>query len=118
MRVGKNLLSHRFGSLFPAPHLRPAQEEPLLGREAVDVCRARFALHRLLKREPRDLQTAEVSDRLTQNELAILVHADLFRPEAGKLLLYTSGALGVILGVYFGPPVFQVSLQIKLAGLI
>src|ERR1043166_4727651 len=118
MRVSQNLLSHRFRSLLSTPNLRPTQEKSLFRCEAIDVCRTRFPLHRFLKRQPGDLQSAEITDAFSRHQFAILVQANLIRLKTGKLLLNASGAIGIVFRVSFRPPVFEVALQIKLTTLI
>src|ERR1044071_2924166 len=118
MRICQNLLTHRLRRLFPSPNLSPTEEETLLGRETIDVCRPRLALHRFLKSEPRQFQTAKIPDRFNQNEFAVLVKVDFVDAETRELLFHAVGTIRIVLRVGICPPVFQIALVIKLAALV
>src|ERR1043166_2964485 len=70
MRVGEGAAGLLFGRHVLGPHLREAEEETLLGREAVDRL-ALLALERLLVSGQRQRGAAEVRDLFAGDELAV-----------------------------------------------
>src|SRR5205807_9910465 len=62
VRVGLRLQPRRLRRVLLGPDLRPAEEEALLRREAVNVGRARLTFQRLLEGVVGDGQPAEVCD--------------------------------------------------------
>src|SRR5437660_7475425 len=59
------------------PAVRVGQKESLLRRVAVNHARTRFACERLLPRGVSDDETAQICDRLADDELAVLVQSRL-----------------------------------------
>src|SRR5208283_472555 len=92
---------------------RPAEEESLVGRHAVnrgDVP----PFDRLLKRGVRDRDPAKIRDAFSLDELAVLVQAGL-HDVAVELLDDAGGALLEILAVLRRPPISQIALSVELA---
>src|SRR6267142_6247296 len=77
MRVGDYQLALHFRPHVLRPDLRVTEKEALFRREAVDVRRPRFSLHRFLKRRVSNRQPAQISNALSGHELAFLVQARL-----------------------------------------
>src|SRR6185295_2798550 len=77
MRVSLRLEAHKLGRGFFSPNLCPAQEETLLGCEAVNVRGARLALERFQIRIVRDIKSAEVGNRFARDELALQMQTRL-----------------------------------------
>src|SRR5215204_4163427 len=113
VRVGGDPLARVLRSDVLRPDLRPAEEEPLLGREAGDGLRARLAFERLLVGRVGHGQAAEVSDRLADDELAVVEESGLDL-EGVELLDDAVGALVELLQVLGRPPHDEVAVGVEL----
>src|SRR5258705_12201284 len=71
MRISLRLQSLGLWCVLLRPNLRPAEEEPLLRGEAVNISRMWLTLERLHKRVIRDIEAAQIRDRLAGDELAL-----------------------------------------------
>src|SRR5690348_5740619 len=76
MRIALHHLALRLGTHLVAAELSPGDEELLIRRVAVNG-RLRLLLLRLLECEICDLYAPQVANRLTQNQLAIVMDARL-----------------------------------------
>ncbi len=99
MRVGDQLLAHRFLAVLAAPYLRPGHEEALVAGQAVDH-RGFLAVQRKLVGAVGQAEAAEVADVLAHRQLAV---------DAG--LAVVERAEAVVLG-------FQLVLQLLEVGLV
>src|SRR5271155_2269866 len=77
MRIGLHHQALRLDADRIAAELSPGNKELLLRSEAVDIRRTRFPLKRLLIGKKSDFGTAQVSDALTQYQLAVMMNAGL-----------------------------------------
>src|ERR1044072_2415470 len=99
------------------PVVRIGKEESLLRSKAADVLRTRFSFHRFLKRRVRDRQATQIGNRLTDNQLALLVESFLDFV-AAELIDDALGALVKCFAIVRSPPIGQIALGVKLASLV
>src|SRR5436190_16657676 len=116
MRVALHHQAHRFRPDRVAAELTPADEELLIGREAVDRLRGMLLLC-FLKCEVRDLGAGEIADRLAEDEASLMMDAGLDEVVL-ELIGDARRALVEVLLVIRRPPVFQSSLGVELRALI
>ena len=76
MRIALDHFALRLHPRFISAELSPGDEELLIGSEAING-RLRLRLLIFLKREVGNLCAPEVADRLTQNQLAVVMYAGL-----------------------------------------
>src|SRR5205085_7518623 len=99
-----------------APHLSPAQEDALLGREAVTAGLRRCVLEFFAQRHERDAHAAVISSVLTEGQAAIQFQAG-HRLVAGVLVGDAAGALVELSEIFFRPPIAAVPVSVKLRAL-
>src|SRR5207249_5596626 len=99
-----------------APHLRPREEEALLGREPVDEL-ALLAGKRALERLVGEARAAEVGDVLAERELAVHFHSGQ-RLVAVELLDDFLRTRLELRGILRRPPVREVALRVVVAALV
>ena len=105
MRIRTDALPLRFETHRRAGVLSPGDEELLFGREAVGV-RHRMSDHRLLKRTIGNAHASEISDRLAQHALSIVVNAGLDEVTV-ELIDYALGTRLELLAIRLGPPILR-----------
>ena len=99
------------------PDLRVAEKEALLRREAIDVRRPRFSLHRFLKRRVSNRQPAKISNALAGYELAFLMQARLHFV-AVELIDDALRARLELRQVFACPPILEVPFWIELGSAV
>ncbi len=77
MRISEHQQTRIFRTDVGGPSARVTEKEALLWRKPIDVRRTRLTFHGFLKRGIRDHQPAQVGDRFTYNQLAVLVQTFL-----------------------------------------
>src|SRR3954467_2003324 len=102
--------------LVLAPHLPPADEESLLGREAVRLAEV-VGLEALHQRHPSKAQSAIVGNVLAERQPAVHLHVGDGRV-SGVLLRDAVDAFFELLSVRRRPPVAQSALGVEAAPLI
>src|SRR3954468_4196163 len=117
MRIRAHQIPQELRPIELAPHLRPAEEEALLGSKSVDH-RLRMRRQRALHRRISDCQTAEITDVLAQRELSLHVRRRI-EHRVRVELLDDLLRLGVVTRcVFLAPPVTHVAELVVLPTLI
>src|SRR5689334_13808514 len=112
VRIGHEPLEQFLVTILAAPDLRPADEESLVSREAVDD-RRRLASERHLPGPVRHREARQVADVLAERQLAVDV-AIVEHRVAIELRGERVGALLELRGVVRRPPVAQVAVAVEL----
>src|SRR5262249_49321416 len=104
-------------SRLRCPHLRPAEEKPLLGRKSVYESRRRLALEIVHQRRVGNIQSAEVADILADRPLPLDLKARQHFVVV-KLVNNAGGSFLKLCSVLGRPPHIEVAFSIVLAALI
>src|SRR5260370_3183275 len=113
VRVDLCAQSRGFRRYVLAPNLAPSEEETLFGRESVDLG-LRLALQCIHQSHEPEAQAAVVHRVLSDRQLAVQVH--VFNGSERRIFLDEAlRAFFELFGIFRGPPVAHVALQIELA---
>ncbi len=93
------------------------QEESLFRSKSVDLWRSRFSFHRFLKGSVGDVEAAQISNGFADHQLTFHVKS-LFNFKTAELINDALGGLQKRFSIVFCPPVWEVTLGVKLSALI